>query len=380
MFELSKERQMLIKMVREFSEKEIAPLAEELDRTGEFPNETTMKLCRLGLLGLNVPKEYGGAGLKDVDKVLTVMEVARACSSTGEMFAVQLLVNDIIVHHGTEEQKHKYLGMTCKEGKLGAFALTEPGAGSDAGGLQTTAVQDGDYYVLNGSKCFISNVGPHEGDYAIVITVTDKAKKTHGGMTAFLVDRDTPGFTVGKLEDKMGIRGAAVSELIFEDCRVHKSQILGKVGKGFHIAMSGLDSGRVGIASQACGEAQAALDAAIEYAKQRSQFGRPIATKQGLQWYLAEMATKLEAAKLLALKAADLRDRGEPAGMNASMAKFFAAETANEIAAKALQIHGGYGYMKDYAIERIYRDARILTIYEGTSEVQKIVIAKELLK
>lgn len=380
MFELSREQRMLVKMVREFSEKEIAPLAEELDRTGEFPNETTMKLCRLGLLGLNVPKEYGGAGLKDVDKVLAIMEVARACSSTGEMFAVQLLVNDIIVHHGTEEQKQKYLGMTCKEGKIGAFGLTEPGAGSDAGGLQTTAVQDGDYYILNGSKCFISNIGPHEGEYVIVIAVTDKAKKTHGGMTAFLVDRDTPGFTLGKLEDKMGIRGAAVSELIFEDCRVHKSQILGKVGKGFHIAMSGLDSGRVGIASQACGEAQAALDAAIEYAKQRSQFGKPIASKQGLQWYLAEMATKLEAAKLLALKAADLRDRGEPAGMNASMAKFFAAETANEIAAKAVQIHGGYGYMKDYAIERIYRDARILTIYEGTSEVQKIVIAKELLK
>ncbi len=380
MFELSKEQQMLVKMVREFSEREIAPLAEELDRTGEFPNETTMKLCKLGLLGLNVPREYGGAGLKDVDKVLAIMEVARACSSTGEMFAVQLLVNDIIVHHGTEAQKQKYLGMTCKEGKIGAFGLTEPGAGSDAGGLQTTAVQDGDYYILNGSKCFISNIGPHEGEYVIVIAVTDKAKRTHGGMTAFLVDRDTPGFTLGKLEDKMGIRGAAVSELIFEDCRVHKSQILGKVGKGFHIAMSGLDSGRVGIASQSCGEAQAALDAAIEYAKQRSQFGKPIASKQGLQWYLAEMATKLEAAKLLALKAADLRDRGEPAGMNASMAKFFAAETANEIAAKAVQIHGGYGYMKDYAIERIYRDARILTIYEGTSEVQKIVIAKELLK
>ncbi len=380
MFEQTKEQRMLVKMVREFSEKEIAPLAEELDRTGEFPDETTLKMAKLGLLGLNVPREYGGAGLTEVDKVLAIMEVARACSSTAEMFAVQLLVNGIIVAHGTEEQKQKYLGMTCREGKLGAFGLTEPGAGSDAGGLQTTAVQDGDDYILNGSKCFISNIGPHEGEYVIVIAVTDKAKKTHGGMTAFLVDRGTPGFTVGKLEDKMGIRGAAVSELIFEDCRVHKSQILGKVGKGFHIAMSGLDSGRVGIAAQACGEAQAALDAAIDYSKQRAQFGKPISAKQGLQWYLAEMSTKLEAAKLLTLKAADLRDRKEPAGMNASMAKFFAAETANEIAAKALQIHGGYGYMKDYAIERIYRDARILTIYEGTSEVQKIVIAKELLK
>ena len=380
MFERMREQEMLVKMVRDFSEREIAPRAEELDRTGEFPAEITRRMARLGLLGLNVPREYGGAGLGEVDKVLAITEVARVCASTAEMFAVQLLVNSILVNYGTEEQKQKYLGMTCREGRLGAFALTEPGAGSDAGGLQTTAVEDGDCYVLNGTKCFISNMGPTEGDYAIVIALTDKAKKTHGGMTAFLVERDTPGFTLGKLEDKMGIRGAAVSELIFEDCRVPKSQVLGKAGKGFHIAMSGLDSGRVGIAAQACGEGQAALDAAIEYGKQRAQFGKPLAAKQGLQWYLAEMATKLEAAKLLTLKAADLRDRNQPASMNASMAKFFAAETANEIAAKALQIHGGYGYMKDYAIERIYRDSRILTIYEGTSEVQKIVIAKTLLK
>ena len=370
---------MLVKMVREFSEKEISPLAEELDRTGKFPSDTTLKMAKLGLLGLNVPKEYGGTECNEVCKVLAIMEVARVCASTAEMFAVQLLVNSIIVAHGTEEQKKKYLGMTCKEGKLGAFALTEPGAGSDAGGLQTTAVEDGDYYILNGSKCFISNLGPTEGDYAIVIALTDKPQKTHG-MTAFLVDRNTPGFVVGKLEDKMGIRGAAVSELILQDCRVPKTQVLGKVGKGFHIAMSGLDSGRIGIAAQSCGEGWAALDTAIEYSKQRSQFGKPISTKQGLQWYIAEMATKLEAAKLLTLKAADLRDRKEPASMNASMAKFFASEAANEIAAKAVQIHGGYGYMKDYAIERIFRDTRILTIYEGTSEVQKMVIAKEILK
>lgn len=380
MMELTREQEMLVKMTRSFSEREIAPRAEELDRTGAFPAEIVQKMAGLGLLGLNVPKAYGGVGLHEVDKVLTIMEVARACSSTAEMFAVQLLVNGIVAAHGTEEQKQRYLGMTCKEGKLGAFALTEPGAGSDAGGLQTTAVQDGDYYVLNGTKCFISNLGPGEGDYAVVIAVTDREKKTHGGMTAFLVDRDTPGFQVGKLEDKMGIRGAAVSELILEDCRVRKEQVLGKVGRGFQIAMSGLDSGRIGIAAQACGEAQAALDAAVSYAKQRAQFGKPIAAKQGIQWYLAEMATKLEAAKLLTLKAAALRDSGKPSGMNASMAKYFAGETANEVAAKALQIHGGYGYMKDYAIERIYRDARILTIYEGTSEVQKIVIAKELLK
>lgn len=316
--------------------------------------------------------------MNEVCKVLAVSEIAKACSSTAEFYAVQLLVNGIIVNNGSKEQKEKYLKWAL-EGGIGAFALTEPGAGSDAGGLQTTAVLDGDEYVINGSKCFISNMGPEEGDYAVVIALTDRAKKTRG-MTAFLIDRDTPGFIVGKTEDKMGICGAAVSELIFEDCRVPKSAVLGKIGSGFKVAMSGLDSGRVGIAAQACGEAQAALDLAIAYSKQRVQFNRPISTKQGLQWYLAEMATELRAAQLLTLEAADKRDRNEPAAMSASMAKFYAAETAVKVAGKALQIHGGYGYIKDYAIERIYRDSRILTIYEGTSEVQKIVIAKELLK
>lgn len=243
-----------------------------------------------------------------------------------------------------------------------------------------TAEEDGDSYILNGSKVFISNMGENEGEFALVFALTDKAKKNRGGVTAFIVDRDTPGFKLGKFEDKMGLRACAVSELIFEDCRVPKSQILGVVGKGFNVAMSGLDSGRIGIASQACGEAQAALDEAVTYAKQRQQFGKPIATKQGLQWYLAEMATKLEAAKLLTLKAAALMTAGKRAVENCSMAKFYAAETANEICAKAIQIHGGYGYMKDYKVERIYRDARILTIYEGTSEVQKIVISRGLLK
>jgi len=380
LFELTKEQKMLVKMTREFCDNEIAPYADEWDRTSRFPAEAVTKLAKLGLLGVNVPVEYGGSGLGEVEKALVSMEIARACSSTSEMFVVQLLVNGILVKNANEEQKQKYLRMSCVEGKLGAFGLTEPGAGSDAGSLQTTAVQDGDYWVLNGSKCFISNLGPNEGAYALVFAVTDKKKRSHGGMTAFIVDRDTPGFIIGKLEDKMGIRAAAVSELILEDCRVHKSQVLGQVGKGFNVAMSGLESGRIGVAAQACGEAQAAFDTALEYVKQRSQFGKPIATKQGIQWYLAEMATKLEAAKLLNLKAAAMKDRGEPTAMNSSMAKFYAAEVANEIAAKALQIHGGYGYMKDYAIERIYRDARILTIYEGTSEVQKIVIAKELLK
>lgn len=377
-FELTKEQKLLVKMVKDFAQNEVAPLAEEIDRTGEFPMDLVKKMAKIGLTGLNIPKEYGGAGMNEVCKVLAISEIAKACSSTAEFFAVQLLVNAIIVENGNKEQKEKYLKWAL-EGGIGAFALTEPGAGSDAGGLQTTADLDGDEYVLNGSKCFISNMGPNEGDYAVVIALTDRAKKTRG-MTAFLVDRDTPGFIVGKTEEKMGICGAAVSELIFVDCRVPKSAVLGKVGSGFKVAMSGLDGGRVGIAAQACGEGQAALTLATEYAKQRIQFNKPISAKQGIQWYLAEMATELRAAMLMTLEAADLRDRKEPAGMAASMAKFMAAETAVKVAGKAVQIHGGYGFIKDYAIERIYRDSRILTIYEGTSEVQKVVIAKELLK
>lgn len=378
-FELTREQEMFMKMLREFAANEVAPLADELDKTGRFPKETVEKMAKLGLMGLNIPKEYGGAGLPDICKVMAISEIAKACASTAEMFAVHLLVNYIIVKFGNEEQKKKFLEMAC-EGHLGAFALTEPNAGSDAGSLQTTAVPDGEDYILNGSKCFISNLGKEEGSYAVVIALTDRAKKNHGGMTAFLVERNTPGFVVGKLEEKMGINGAAVSELILEDCRVPKSAILGKVGDGFKVAMGGLDSGRIGIAAQACGEAEAALNAAIEYAKQRVQFGKPIAEKQGLQFYLAEMATRVEAAYLLTYKAAELLDNKKSAGKNASMAKFFASETANWVAAKALQIHGGYGYMKDYPIERIYRDARILTIYEGTSEVQKTVISRALLK
>lgn len=380
MFELTNEQKLLVKMVREFAETELDPIADEVDKEGRIPESTYKQMGELGLLGLNVPKEYGGAGMSDVNKVLAIIEVAKHCASTAEMFSVQLLVNYIINTHGNEEQKKKYLGMV-REGHVGAFALTEPAAGTDAGGMETTAVKEGDYWVLNGSKVFISNMGPHEGAFAIVFALTDKKKKTHGGVTAFLVDRGTPGFTLGKLEDKMGIRGAAVSELIFQDCKVPESQVLGEVGFGFHVAMSGLDSGRIGIASQAVGEAKGAFEEALNYSKQRSQFGRPISKNQGLQWYLAEMATKIEAAELLALKAADLRDQGdENSGKNCSMAKLFAAEMANWVAGKAVQIHGGYGFMTDYKVERIYRDARILTIYEGTSEVQKIVISRALLK
>lgn len=378
-FGFTKEQALLQKMIAEFAKNEIAPLADELDKTSVFPNETFEKMAKLGLMGLNVPKEYGGVGLPDSCKVMVISELAKACASTAEAYAVHLLVNYIINKFGSEDQKKTFFKRACA-GELGAFALTEPGAGSDAGSLQTTAIQDGDYYVINGSKCFISNLGEKEGGYAVVITLTDREKKNHGGMTAFLVDRNTPGFELGKLEDKMGIRAAAVSELVFTDCRVHKSCILGKVGDGFKVAMGGLDSGRIGIAAQSCGVAEAALNEAIAYAKTRIQFGKPIAEKQGIQFYLAEMATRVEAAYLLTYKAASMFDTNQPAGKNASMAKFYASETANWVAGKAFQIHGGYGYMKDYPIERIYRDARILTVYEGTSEVQKTVISRALLK
>lgn len=366
-------------MIRAFAEKEIRPIAEEIDKTGRFPKETIAQLADMGVMGLNIPEEYGGAGMDEICKVLAISEVSRCCASTAEILAVHLLVNDIILHQASEEQKEYWLPRAC-EGKLGAFCLTEPGAGSDAGGLRTKAVQDGDDYILNGTKVFISNFGKDEGDHFVIIALTDPDKGTKGGMTAFLVGRDTPGLSLGKTEDKMGMRGAAVSELILEDCRVSKNTIMGKVGDGFKVAMSGLDGGRIGIAAQAFGLAQAALEEAVKYSSERIQFGKPINTNQGLQWYLADMVTRTEAARLLTLEAAALRMKGEPCSKNASMAKYYSAETACYVCDLALQIHGGYGYMKDYPIERMYRDARIMRIYEGTSEVQKIVISRAVIK
>lgn len=379
MFEFTEEQRSIQEVIRDFAEKEIRPLANELDRTGRFPEETVRQLADMGFMGLNIPEEYGGAGLDEICKVLAISEIARCCASTAEMFAVHLLVNDIILKNANEEQKKKYLGEAA-QGRLGCFALTEPGAGSDAGGLKTKAVRDGDEYVINGTKCFISNFGPEEGNHVVVITVTDAEKGTHGGMTAFLVDRDTPGMSLGKTEDKMGIRAAAVSEIIFEDCRVPASSMLGKEGDGFKIAMSGLDGGRIGIAAQALGIATGAYEEGVRYSKERIQFGKPICANQGIRWYIADMTTRLEAARLLVLEAAYKRMTGQPCSKYASMAKYYATENGCRIVDLALQLHGGYGYMKDYAIERMYRDIRILRIYEGTSEVQKIVIAKQALK
>ena len=378
-FVFTEDQLMVQKLAREIAQNSFKPLAQELDQTGRFPKENMQLLVDAGLMGLNVPEEYGGSAMDEVCKVLAIEEVAKGCASTAEFFAVHLLVNNIINTNGNEEQKQKYLTMAC-EGKLGAFALTEPNAGSDAAGVKTKAVRDGDDYIINGTKCFISNMGPDEGDYVVVIVLTDPEKKTRG-MTAFLIDRDSLGFSVGKTENKMGMTAASVSEIIFDNCRVPASAMLGKEGEGFKIAMSGLDSGRVGIAAQACGVAEGALEAAIEYSSQRIQFGKPINANQGIQWYLADMATKLEASKLLTLNAANARDTGNPdASKYCSMAKYYAAESAIWIVHKALQIHGGYGYMKEYDIERMYRDVRIIALYEGTSEVQKMVISKALLK
>ena len=378
MFGLNEEQASLQELVRDFAQGVIKPMADELDKTGRFPKETIQQLAEMGVMGLNIPEEYGGAGMDEVCKILAISEISRCCASTAEIVAVHLLVNDIILRFGNEDQKKKFLS-SAAQGNLGCFALTEANAGSDAGGLKTKAVQDGDDYILNGTKVFISNFGQEEGSHLVIIALTDPEKGTHGGMTAFLVDRDIPGLSCGKTENKMGMNAAAVSEVVLEDCRVSKDCILGKVGDGFKIAMGGLDGGRIGIAAQAYGLAMGAMDEAVKYSKERVQFGRPICKNQGLQWYLSEMATRTEAAGLLTLQAAALRATGARVSKEASLAKFYAAETACYVADLALQIHGGYGYMKDYAIERMYRDARIMRIYEGTSEVQKIVIAKQVL-
>ena len=376
-FKLTPDHEAIIADVRAFAKKEIAPFAAEIDAESKFPAEIIKKMAELGYMGINIPEEYGGAGLDDVYKVLVVREIAKCCASTAEILAVQSLVNDILVTKGTKEQKEKYLPMVA-EGRIGAFALTEAGAGSDASAARTKAVSDGDNYIINGSKCFISNMGPEEGDYVILIALTDSSAGVKG-MSAIIVDRGTPGFSIGKVEDKMGIRGAAVSELVFEDCVVPKTNLIGKEGEGFKIAMSALDGGRIGIAAQALGIAEAAIDASVEYSKQRSQFGKPISALQGIQWYLADMATRTEAAKLLILQAADMRSRGENVTKEAAMAKYFASENAVYVTDRAVQIHGGYGYMKDYPIERMYRDARITPLYEGTSEVQKMVISRAVI-
>lgn len=374
-FKLSAEQAMLQKVAREFAEKEVAPIAAEIDKMHRFPTETFEKMVKVGFTGINIPVEYGGAGADEISKVIVISELAKKCASTAAILSVQVLFNLILDKFGNKEQKEKFLTGTAS-GKLGGFALTEPNAGSDASAVKTTAVVDGNDYIINGSKCFITN---GRADYHVVVCVTDPTKGVKG-LSAIVVESGTPGMSIGKIEEKMGLHGSETVELIFDNCRVPKENLLSKEGDGFKIAMGGLDGGRISIASQALGMAEGALEEAVKYMKERVQFGKPIASFQGLQWYIADMATRVEATRSLVYNAASTRQSGLPVTKIAAMAKYFATETAEYVASQALQIHGGYGYMKDYAIERIYRDARISKIYEGTAEVQKIVIAREVLK
>ena len=379
---LSKEHEMARSLFKEFAEKEVKPLAQEVDETEAFPRETVEKMAKLGFLGIPVPKEYGGQGCDPLTYAMCVEELSKVCGTTGVIVSAHTsLCCDPIMTYGTEEQKQKYLIPLAKGEKLGAFGLTEPGAGTDAQGQQTKAVLDGDEWVLNGSKCFITN--GKEADVYVIFAITGTVEK-RGRLTkeisAFIVEKGTPGFTFGTKEKKMGIRGSSTYELIFTDCRIPKENLLGQQGKGFGIAMHTLDGGRIGIASQALGLAEGALETTIAYVKERKQFGRAIGAFQNTQFQLADMATKVQAAQLLVYKAAMAKATQKVYSVEAAMAKLYAAEVAMEVTTKAVQLHGGYGYIREYDVERMMRDAKITEIYEGTSEVQRMVISGSLLK
>ncbi|MEQ8155736.1 MAG: acyl-CoA dehydrogenase [Clostridiaceae bacterium] len=377
-FALTTEQKLVRQMVREFALNEVKPIAGEIDETEEFPIENTKKMAKLGMLGIPFSKEFGGAGGDTVSYIMTVEELSKVCGTHGVIVSAHTsLCACVVDQFGNAAQKAKYLPPLAKGEKLGAFGLTEPGAGTDASGQQTTAVLDGDNYILNGSKIFITNGGVAET--FIIFAMTDRSKGTKG-ISAFIVEKDFPGFSIGKLENKMGIRASSTTELIMENCIVPKENLLGAEGKGFGIAMKTLDGGRIGIAAQALGLAAGALEESIAYMKERKQFGKPLSAFQGLQWYIAEMDVKVEAARNLVYKAAWLKDQGLPYSLEAARAKLFAAEVAMEVTTKAVQIFGGYGYTKEYPVERLMRDAKITEIYEGTSEVQKMVIAANVIK
>ena len=377
-FTLTKEQELVRQMVRDFAVNEVKPIAAEIDVTERFPMENVKKMGELGMMGIPFPTEFGGAGGDVLSYILAVEELSKVCATTGVILSAHTsLCASLINENGTPEQKEKYLRDLCTGNKIGAFGLTEPGAGTDAAGQQTTAVLDGDNYILNGSKIFITNGGV--ADTFIVFAMTDKSKGTKG-ISAFIVEKGFPGFSIGKKEDKLGIRASSTTELIFENCVVPKENLIGREGKGFGIAMKTLDGGRIGIAAQALGIAEGALDEAIKYMKERKQFGRPIAAFQGLQWMVAEMSTKIEAARFLVYKAAWLKENKQPYSIDAARAKLYAAEVAMDVTTQAVQLFGGYGYTKEYPVERMMRDAKITEIYEGTSEVQKMVISGSLLK
>ncbi len=380
-FNLNKTQELFRQMIREFADKEVKPLAAEIDEQERFPQETVEKMAKLGIFGIPVPKQYGGAGGDNIMYSIAVEELSRCCATTGVVVSAHTsLCMSPILQFGTEEQKMKYVPKLASGEWIGAFGLTEPNAGTDAAGQQTTAVLDGDEWVINGNKIFITNAG--HADVYIVIAMTDKSLGTKG-ISAFIVEASTPGFSIGKKELKMGIRGSATAELIFTNVRIPKSNLLGNVGEGFKIAMMTLDGGRIGIASQALGIAQGALDETVKYTKERKQFGKAIAKFQNTQFQMADLKTKIESARLLVRSAAFREDEhvANPKvnfSADAAMAKLYAAEVAMEVTTKCVQFHGGYGYTREYPVERMMRDAKITEIYEGTSEVQRMVIAGKL--
>lgn len=377
-FSLTREQEFVRQMVREFAETEVKPLAAEIDITEEFPMENVKKMSKLGMMGIPFSKEFGGAGGDVVSYAITVEELSRVCASTGVIVSAHTsLCASVINEHGTPAQKEKYLPALAKGERIGAFGLTEPNAGTDAAGQQSIAVDMGDHYILNGSKIFITNGGVAE--VFIVFAMTDRSKGTKG-ISAFIVEKGMPGFSIGKVEEKLGIRASSTTELIFEDVKVPKENLLGKEGKGFGIAMKTLDGGRIGIAAQALGIAQGAFDEAVSYMKERKQFGKQLYKFQGLSWMMADMEVAIETARLLVYKAAWKKENKMPYSVDAAMAKLHAANVAMDVTTKVVQIFGGYGYTKEYPVERMMRDAKITEIYEGTSQVQKMVISGNIFK
>lgn len=376
--EFTEEQEMMRKMVRDFAQNEIAPFIETMEETDEYPLQIIRKMGEYGLMGIPIPQEYGGVGADFTSYILTINEIAKVSATVGVILSVHTSVGtNPILYFGTEEQKQKYIPKLASGQYIGAFALTEPSAGSDAGKIRTTAVKKGDRYILNGSKIFITNGGVADTYVTFAVTNPDAGTR---GISAFIVEKDTVGFSVGKKEKKMGLHGSNTTELIFENAEVPAENLLGQEGEGFKIAMANLDAGRIGIAAQGLGIAEAALDYSIQYAQERIQFGKPIAANQGISFKIADMATEVEAAKLLVYRAAKLRSRGMKCGKEASMAKRYATDTAMKTTTEAVQIYGGYGYTKDYPVERLFRDAKITQIYEGTNEIQRVVISKYILE
>ena len=376
-FELTEEQAMVKKMALAFAQKEVKPVADRMDRQGIYPTELVQRLGEMGFMGMFLPQEFGGSGMDLLSYVVAMEEISKAWASLAVVMSVQnSLVCAPILRFGSPAQKKKYLALLARGQWLGCYALTEPGSGSDAGSIQTRARRVGNDYGLNGNKIFTTNGS--RADLAIVYAVTDPAKGKRG-ISAFLVETNSPGFSAGKLEDKLGLRSSETASLVFEDCRVPRENLLGEEGEGFRIALATLDGGRIGIAAQALGIAQGCLEESVAYAQQRRQFGHAIAEFQAIQWMLADMATEIDAARLLTYRAAWLVEQGKTVTKEAAMAKLFASETVNRVAYKAIQIFGGYGYIKEFAVERFFRDARITTLYEGTSEIQRLVIARRLI-